>query len=225
MRLDSITFATLMLIGSTAAAQPMPGQASPASSQPGAPASGSYDVALQNAPPPMDTQDDEEESWNVGVKAGVLTAGSVYVEVADRSFDTSAGLLLLANVDAMVGKRLSMGAFVLNAHPSVTVLGTDYDATITTLGGTIKGRFGPSGGVSIRPGIAFGYQLISGDGPATDDVKGFDIGAVLEIAIPVGGLRVPLEVGFISQPAGGNDATDLTFAPIPYLAGGVEFGG
>ncbi len=176
------------------------------------------------APPPAEPT----ESWDLALKAGVLMPGSVYVEIADRDFDTSAGPLFLASVDAVVAPKLSLGAFLLHARPSVTVLGDDYGGTITTFGATIKGRFGKPGAIQFRPGIALGYQLIgsSESNSGLDDVKGFDVGGLFEVSIPTGGsLRVPLEVGFISQPAGGNSDTDLTFSPIFYLAAGIEFGG
>jgi hypothetical protein len=205
-----------MLICSTAAAQQPQPTTAPASS---------YDAALSRAQPPMGEVADDEESWNLGLKAGLLASGSVYVEIADRSFDTSAGPLLLLSADAVVAKRFSLGVFLLNAHPSVTVLGTDYDTSITTMGTTLKGRFGPSGGVSIRPGMAFGYQRLSSDATSADDVQGLDLGVLVEVSIPTGSVRIPLEFGIISQPVGGNDDTEITFAPIFYLAGGVEFGG
>jgi hypothetical protein len=176
---------------------------------------------------PPQQPEPEHQSWNLGLKAGVLLPGSVYIEEADQSFDTSTGPLFVATLDAMVATKLSIGAFLLHARPSVTVAGTSYDANVTTLGGTIKGRFGRPDGIQFRPGIAFGYQTISSsDSDAVDAVKGFDIAAIAELSIPTGGsLRIPIELSFISQPTGGNDDTEVTFSPIFYLAGGIEFGG
>ncbi len=215
MRLGPFILSTAMLITSTAAAQQP--------DQPAAP--GSYDAALRTAPAPAGDYESDDENWSVGLKAGALMGGSVYVERFDESFDSNPGALFLVTLDAVVGRRISLGAFLLHARPSVTVLDTDYDTPITTVGATIKGRFGPSGGVSIRPGIALGYQRMTIEGQDTDEVKGLDLGAMLEVSIPAGGVRIPFEVGIISQPVGGNDDSEVTFAPIPYLAGGVEFGG
>ena len=173
-------------------------------------------------PPPA--EEPATQSWNLGIKAGFLAPGSVYVEEVDEDFDLNAGPLLLATFDAMVAPKLSIGVFLLHARPTVTVFDEDYDANITTFGGTIKGRFGGADALQVRPGLAVGYQLISSD-EGVDDVKGLDVGGLVELSIPAGSIRVPIELGFISQPAGGNDDSDVTFSPIFYLAGGIEFGG
>ncbi|MCA9597771.1 MAG: hypothetical protein KC776_30875 [Myxococcales bacterium] len=169
-----------------------------------------------------------DPTWSLGLKAGVLVPGSVYVKELDRNLDTSMGPLALASIDGIVAPKLSLGAFLLHARPSLDVGGDDLSTAITTLGATIKARFGDPQAIQFRPGIAFGYQLIDlteGDDDF-DVIKGFDIGGLFEVSIPTGSsLRVPIELGFISQPVGGNDQTDVTFSPIFYLAAGVEFGG
>ncbi len=210
-------------------APPPPPAAAPApiapAARPAAPVPQSYAAASALPQPPAE---EPEQSWDLALKAGVLLPGSVYVEVADQSFDTSTGPLLVASLDAMVARRLSLGAFLQHARPTVTILGDDYGAAITTFGGTIKGRFGQLDGIQFRPGLAIGYQIIASTGSSTtlEDVKGVDLGGLLEVSIPTGGaIRIPLELGFISQPAGGNSDTNVTFSPIFYLAGGVEFGG
>ena len=69
--------------------------------------------------------------------------------------------------------------------------------------------------------IAYQMEEVS-DG--VDDVKGFGIAPVVEGAIPVSPeLNILLQGSFISQPAGGNDDADVTFAPIIYFGAGVEF--
>jgi hypothetical protein len=163
--------------------QPQPGYGQP---QPG------YGQPQPGYAPPPDTS----ESWDLGLKAGALLPGSVYVEIADRDFDTALGPLFMVSADAVVAPKLSLGAFLLHARPSVTILGDDYGGSITTFGATIKGRFGKPDAIQFRPGIAIGYQLISSDNSNLSDVKGLDVGALFEVSIPTGGsLRVPLEVG------------------------------
>lgn len=59
----------------------------------------------------------------------------------------------------------------------------------------------------------------------TDDTKGLGIGGLVEVAFPMTPQADFLsEIGFITQPAGGNDDFDLTFGPIFYIVGGAAFG-
>ncbi len=60
-----------------------------------------------------------------------------------------------------------------------------------------------------------------------DNVTGLDVGGIFEIAKPLKGGKNALvgELGFITQPSGGNEDADVTWGPIFYLAFGYEFGG
>jgi hypothetical protein len=80
------------------------------------------------------------------------------------------------------------------------------------------------GGNQIRAGIILAYQMTSGD--AFDDVEGLNVGFTGEFVFPMKDKKaVVAELGFTSQPAGGNEDADVTWAPILYLTIGYEFGG
>lgn len=165
---------------------------------------------------------EEPSSWNIGIKAGVLLPGEVYVSWPGVYVGTDAGLLLGVKAEAMVAPKLSVGFFF--QHGSTTL--TDYNETanIDTLGGTIKAHFTQAGGIQIRPGIAIGYQTISSSA-FSEDISGLDVGGLIEVAFPTEkGKAITAELGFITQPAGGNSDTDVTFGPIFYLTIGYEFG-
>lgn len=166
----------------------------------------------------------QDQKWNFTFKGGLMMPGSVDVE--GYEFDTGTGWLLNAYFDAYVAPKLSIGAFLMLAGPSVTVTGDDYGVNITTIGATLKGRFTLQNGLQLRPGIAFGYQMTSSDA-YTDNVTGLDVGGIFEIAKPLKGGKNALvgELGFITQPSGGNEDADVTWGPIFYLAFGYEFGG
>jgi hypothetical protein len=169
----------------------------------------------------------QEQTWNFNFKGGLLMPGAVTIDPPGWDFDTGAGWLLNANFDALVAPKLSVGAFLMLAAPSVTVLGDDYGVTVTTLGATIKGRFTLQNGMQLRPGLAIGYQMINTDAPSAEGTKGLDVGGIFEIVKPFANSKNALvgEVGFITQPSGGNSDSDVTFGPIFYLAFGYEFGG
>lgn len=162
-----------------------------------------------------------EQTWNAGIKAGVLFPGEVFIEAADAWLDTETGWMINITADFMVAPKLSIGGFLL--HSSTTDATFGESANVNTFGGTIKGRFKTANGIQFRPGVALGYQLTSGN--EFEEVTGFGIGALLEVAFPIGGgRRITGEFSFISQPSGGNDDTEVTFPPIFYLAIGIEFG-
>ncbi len=168
----------------------------------------------------------QEQKWNFTFKGGLLMPGGVTIDPPGWSFDTGMGWLVNAYFDAMVAPKLSIGAFLMLAGPSVTVLGDDYGVTVTTLGATVKGRFTLQNGMQLRPGFALGYQMISTD--AVDEgTNGFDVGGLFEVVKPLAGGKNALvgELGFITQPSGGNEDSDVTFGPIFYLAFGYQFGG
>jgi hypothetical protein len=204
--------ARALLLGQAALVEPAAEPAEPAeAAAPSAPAAAAVPPAAQVA----------ARSWQVGAKAGVLLPGSVYIEAFDQSVGTELGMVAELTADATVAPKLTIGGFFLLARTTDEIAGEG--ARVTTLGGTIKGRF-QAGKMELRPGAAIGYQLINGD--AFREVKGFDVAAILEAAYPLAANRALLfELSFISQPSGGNDDSDVTFSPILFLAAGYEFGG
>ena len=165
--------------------------------------------------------------WWVGAKAGFLMGGSATQEsdFGESDFDTKSGLFLTGGVDVAMGPKLSIGGYAFYASTGVDVDGGP-DASITTLGANIKGRF-VAGKAEIRPGAAVGYQMMSGDAfEGIDDSKGLGVGGLVEVAFPMTPQADFLgEIGFISQPTGGAEDYDLTFGPIFYIVGGASFGG
>ncbi len=168
----------------------------------------------------------QEQSWNFAVKGGLLLPGTVTVDAGYGSgdIDTNMGWLLNAGIDAMVAPKLSIGGFLLLAGTSVDEV--DEGAMITTLGATLKGHFPLQSGWKLRPGIAFGYQMTSSDA-FDDNVTGLDVGFSFEVVKPLANAKNALvgELGFITQPSGGNEDADVTWGPIFYLAFGYQFGG
>ena len=165
-----------------------------------------------------DTASAGTRTWNLGAKGGYLFPGTATVDAGDFAgeMETEGGLAISLTGDALVAPRLSIGGFAFAAALD--------DVTVTTLGATIKGRFAASPTVELRPGIALGYQKIDVDG--ADGLTGLDVGGFVELAIPRPGSQTEwlVEVGFITQPAGGNSEADVTFGPILYVAAGIGYG-
>ncbi len=158
--------------------------------------------------------------WWLGAKSGLLMPGTITAEGGD--YDSDAGLFSQITLDGAVAERLTLGGFV---QVGQTGFEGEVDASIITLGGAIKGRF-PAGKAEVRPGILLGYQKMTGEAfEGMDDSSGLDVGGVMEVAVPINQTTDFLgEVGFISQPAGGNEDAEITFGPIFYVAAGAAWG-
>lgn len=153
-----------------------------------------------------------------------MLGGSIYIEEFDDSFDTEAGGLFLARIQGFVGPKISVGAQALLAYPTLTVGGSDFDLSLMNFAPTLSAHFG-SDALMISPGVAFAYQTISTD-DLDSTVEGFSPGAFIELSFPFSkAVRGAAEAGFISQPSGGNEDTEVTFGPIFYLAVGLSVGG
>ena len=160
------------------------------------------------------------QNWNMNIKGGMMLPGTVTIEGVD--FDTESGWIINTAYDAMVAEKLSMGGYFF--YSGITAEYNGEGANIMAIGGTLKGRFKMRGGNQIRPGIIFAYQMTSGD--VFDDVEGLNVGFTGEFVLPLkNNNAVVAEVGFTTQPAGGNADADVTWAPIFYLTVGYEFGG
>ena len=166
-----------------------------------------------------------EKKWWATGKLGLFLGGEATFEQSgfEGDIDVDSGLALALNIDSAVGEKLAVGGFLFYAQTGIGEGDGGVDATVATIGATIKGRY-KSGKMEFRPGVALGYQTISPD--EGDSLAGFDIGAMVEIATPLGPKADFVgELGFITQPAGGNDDVDVTFGPLFYIAVGASFGG
>ena len=162
----------------------------------------------------------QSQSWNLNFKGGILLPGMVTVEGYDA--DTDMGWIANMAVDAMLAEKLSMGGYLF--YSGLTAEGSDEGANILGIGGTIKARFTLKGGTQIRPGVILAYQITSGN--VFDDVTGLDVGFTGEVAFPLKDKKaIVAEIGFTSQPSGGNSDVSVTWSPIFYLTLGYEFGG
>ncbi len=162
----------------------------------------------------------QKQSWNMNIKGGIMLPGTVTVEGYDA--DTEMGWIGNLAFDALLAEKVSMGGFLFYA--GITPEDLDESANILGIGGTIKARFTLKSGMQIRPGLVLVYQMTSGD--AFEDVKGFGVGFTGEVVFPLKDFNaIVAEIGFTSQPSGGNEFVDVTWAPIFYLTLGYEFGG
>lgn len=164
----------------------------------------------------------QEQSWNWNFKGGVMLPGTVTIEGFD--VDTETGWILNTAFDALLMPKFSMGGYLLYSGVTEAETGESLSANVFAIGGTLRARFQLEGGIQLRPGVILAYQSTSGD--AFDDVSGLNVGLSFDVVFPLKGFNAIVgEIGFTSQPSGGNEDADVTWAPIFYIAVGYEIGG
>ena len=162
---------------------------------------------------------EEAQNFVLSAKVGALMPGSVYVDPPDRDFDSDVGFFAWLDADAVVARRFSVGLAGLVTTPDIR----DSDTLILSGGVTFKARFSISDVVHVRPGLLIAYQRTDSDAQS-EPANGLNVGGILETAFGSASVKPVLQMGFISQPTGGSDCCTLTFAPIFYVLGGVEYG-
>ena len=156
------------------------------------------------------------------VAAAVVAPGSIYVTPYD--WDTSAGFTLNAGVDYPVAPRLSAGLVL--QYSSVTASELDVGVSAFGAGVSLKVLLGDRAGWHYKLGANILYQLDQVDVEGAEDAQGLGVGALFEVLKPIStSTNIVGQVGFITQPSGGNDVADVTWGPIFFLGAGVAFGG
>jgi hypothetical protein len=160
-----------------------------------------------------------EGGWAINAAAGVLFPGSVYIEPYD--WDTGTGFTVNAGLDYMVAPRLSLG--LLAQYASTTLTEPDVGVTEAGIGVTLKAHFGDRNDFHFRGGISFMYQVDNVDEPGFDSAQGLGIGLIADLVKPLQpGTNLLFQLGFITQPTGGNADAEVTWAPLIYAAVGLE---
>ncbi len=147
-------------------------------------------------------------------------SGTIDIEGVEADKDGSFLLRLFA--DMYVAPKFAVGAYI-NYSPAEV---EGYDGTAVEFGMGIKPRFFVSPEVSIKPGLNIGYRSTSIDAPGVDDVDGLAVNLSVEFQYHLANspaIRF-LDIGFLSQPTGGNSDADVTWAPIFYLNVGAAYG-
>jgi hypothetical protein len=162
---------------------------------------------------------------DLGATAALWLGGDV--DFGGPKITKQAGFLLRVFYDAYVAEKFSVGAYV-----SLSPISWENESTGTTMfefGCTFKARFPlADGAAAIKPGIGFGYRTMSIDqlsmaGESTG-INAMAVDASIEVQFKADYNFVPFaEIGFLSQPVGGNGDRDMTFPPFVYFGAGIAF--
>ena len=157
---------------------------------------------------------------DLGIAMGVLFEGEAYFAYPNKYSAHSSAMMFRVFYDYYLMEKLSVGVYG-NFAPTEF---PRYDvATMYEFGVTLKPRFMVSPVIAVKPGLNLGYRMYS-SGTDIVDMDGLGLNFSCEVQYDIEKTIIPFaEIGFISQPAGGNDITDVTYDPVFYLLGGVVF--
>jgi hypothetical protein len=157
----------------------------------------------------------------IGISVGYLFEGSAYFAEPDRYSAHTAGLMARFFYDRFIMDQLAFGLYGQAALTDFPRYTTDSGATLIEAGVTMKPRFFIGEKMALKPGLNIGYRYYDAE---DDFVAGDALGLnfSLEIQYDMGADFLPFgEIGFLSQPWGGNEDTDITYDPILYFLVGI----
>ena len=156
-----------------------------------------------------------------GISAGLLFEGSAYFAEPDAYSAHTEAVMVRVFYDQFIMDQLAFGVFGQAALTDFPRYTTDSGATLIEAGFSIKPRFFIGEKVAMKPGLNVGYRVYQAeDDFVAGDGLGLNLG--VEFQYDMGAAFLPFgEIGFLSQPWGGSDDTDITYDPIMYLQVGI----
>jgi len=153
------------------------------------------------------------------ISLGYMFEGEVYVWEPNFYGSVGETFLLKAEFDhyfATLNGRFGVGAYYSFSMPW-------YDGyeevSVHEIGAVLKARLNAGDNIQIKPGAYFGYRAYGDDAG-----QGLGINGSVAVQYSVSEKLKPfIELGILSQPTGGNDATDITYSPVFQISAGVTF--
>lgn len=141
----------------------------------------------------------------------------MYKAYFDQYFSVGETILLKLDYTAYIADFFGLGGYVTYGSPYYSfVYG---EVSMAEFGVVLKPRFRAGDQLVVKFPVNLGYRSYGG---LAGQGFGVNLSGVLEYqASP--SIKPYLDIGIMTQPAGGNDATDITFGPTFALAAGVAF--
>ncbi len=173
--------------------------------------------------------------FDIGLSAGLVMPGNVWISAADAHVVNSASLFFKGHFDAYIVEKLAMGLY-----GSITLFKLDHvdednspipsaynSVTAYEIGCAIKPCFRLSEKVSLKPALEIGYRRMTLDFftgvSGANSTNGMALGGGFAFKYQAAGVAPFASLGITSQPVGGNNYTDVSYPPMFTLAAGVEF--
>lgn len=160
-----------------------------------------------------------EKEYEIGASVKYWMAGDIYF-IDD--VEKEGGVVLNAYADYNIVPKFAVGAY-FNYGPNFSVEESEESGKFSEIGMQLKVRI-LAGSIKICPALQIGYRSIKVEDIKELKTDGFGVNMNLDIVIPTKGkLAIVPSIGFLSQPVGGNDIGDVTWAPIMFLGVGIAF--
>lgn len=165
------------------------------------------------------------KEYDAGLSIGYWFPGTIDIEGTD--VDQDGGILFRAIGDMYVAPKFAVGAYFNYWSGTMSYGSLEVDAWFYEIGVAMKPRIILSPTMALKPGLNIGYRksdresLSAGE---TTEADGLGVNLSVELQILLqNGYIFYVDGGFFSQPAGGNEDADVTWAPIMYLSVGIGF--
>lgn len=164
-----------------------------------------------------------ERTRDFGISAGYIFEGSAYFAEDEEYSAHTAGPMIRVFYDSYIMEKFAVGLYSQAALTDFPRYTTDSGAILVEAGFSFKPRFFVGENMAVKPGMNIGYRYyLADDEWIESDGLGLNLG--VEFQYDTGASYLPfMEVGFLSQPWGGNEETDITYDPIVYLQAGIAF--
>lgn len=147
-------------------------------------------------------------------------SGDIELGTFGITAEKPAGFVAKFSYDSVSADGNSFGLFIHYA-PTVELewRGISDSGTMTEVGLSLKTILNPGSDMLMKPGLNLGYRTFNASNLET--VTAFGVNASLQMIPQNNGSKAFFDVGFLTQPNGGNSDTTVTFGPILYLGGGL----
>ena len=140
---------------------------------------------------------------------------NLYFAEVNRFFFIGDAVIFKAEIDLYLesfNENFGIGFFVNIGSPYYDGF---EETSMTEFGPSIKWRFDVNK-IEFIPALYIGYRSYEGDAG-----EALGINFSLKAQFRQDNFIPFIDIGFLTQPVGGNDATDMTFSPIFIIGGGV----
>ncbi|MBN1498828.1 MAG: hypothetical protein JW982_01615 [Spirochaetes bacterium] len=165
--------------------------------------------------------------FDIALTVGAWLPGTIDIE--GYEVDKDMGFLGRGFVDAYLMPNFAAGAYINYFSGSLSDDGNSLDVWFYEFGIALKPKFIMNEKMAFKPGLNIGYRLNDRESMTTspDEITesdGLGLNLSAEVIYSINdSYSLLVDFGFLSQPAGGNEDANVTWAPIFYLNVGVLF--
>lgn len=162
----------------------------------------------------------------VSVSLGYMVEGEAYAAEFDEYYSVGETILIRGEFNhylTTMNNRFGLGAFYTLGFPYYSYL--YEEVTMHEIGMVLKARLNAGDQLQIKPGVYVGFRAYTGDESfaGTSPGTGLGVNASVAFQYQLDKIKPFIDLGILTQPAGGNDLTDFTYGPVLQVSFGITF--